>query len=405
MGPPANQKRGSKAPANRQATVEPEEGESSRDYDGDHGAGEQSGELITTAGGDQASTPPPLPVLPGFSEQQVHSMIGCFQNMLHTTLQQYLPRNPTSTTPLSTIPLPTIESPEPSHTFGAVHHTNSRQLRAEEVGYFDPEYQQEQGTTNGPIVNAGKHVFYKDVYVFTDRLKDLAVQYGETNIKAVMTACFRGSVLMWYSMELTDLERTLLRDANLDLWYTTLINRFKTRTAVALSQLVGQMYGLADIRHTSPRAFIQQMLHLAKSAEMTSVYNQLCLIWNQFDVNLRRDIPEPRPSTTIGQFFNQVDSKTSIWLELSQRQSQRQQQRQWHREPTLQGSTLDRQASGQRNGAPQQHSGPYKGNNNRLAPRIPMNDSKSHAYLADVTPDGYGVYEEEDEANQEHHNS
>ena len=64
------------------------------------------------------------------------------------------------------------------------------------MGYFDFEYQQEQGTTNGPIVNAGKHVFYKNIYVFTDRLKDLAVQYGEINIKAVMTICFRGFVLM-----------------------------------------------------------------------------------------------------------------------------------------------------------------------------------------------------------------
>ena len=126
MGPPANQKRGSKAPANRQATIEPEEEESSRDYNGDHGAGEQSGELIITADGDQASTPSPLLVLLGFSEQQVHSMIDCFQNMLYTTLQQYLPRNPTSITPLSTLSLPTIESPEPSHTFGAMHYTNSR---------------------------------------------------------------------------------------------------------------------------------------------------------------------------------------------------------------------------------------------------------------------------------------
>lgn len=101
------------------------------------------------------------------------------------------------------------------------------------------------------------------------------------------------------------------------------------------------MYGLKDIRHISPCAFIQQMLHLAKSAEMTSVYNQLYLIWNQFDVNLRRDIPESRSSTTIGQFLNQVDSKTSIWLEMSQRQ----QQRQWQNGPPLQNPTQSRNAN------------------------------------------------------------
>ncbi|KAM0805252.1 hypothetical protein BDR22DRAFT_884789 [Usnea florida] len=151
------------------------------------------------------------------------------------------------------------------------------QLRAEEVGYFDREYQQERGSSesNGPVVNAGKHVFYKDVYIFTNPLKDLAVQRGEADIKAVIASCLRASALMWYSMELTELERDELRDTNLDHWYTTLIKRFKTRTAVALSQLVGQTYTLIDIRHATPRAFIQHMLHVAKSAEIHSTHNQL----------------------------------------------------------------------------------------------------------------------------------
>lgn len=126
---------------------------------------------------------------------------------------------------------------------------------------------------------------------------------------------------------------------------------------------------------------------------MTSVYNQLYLIWNQFDVNLRRDIPESRSSTTIGQFLNQVDSKTSIWLEMSQRQ----QQRQWQNGPPLQNPTQSRNANEQR-GTPSQQQSSYKGANNRFATRIPTNDGK-HAYLADVTPDGYGVYEEDDQAN------
>ncbi|KAM0801511.1 hypothetical protein BDR22DRAFT_888412 [Usnea florida] len=237
----------------------------------------------------------------------------------------------------------------PVHSFPA---PPSPQLRAEEVGYFDPEYQQEHGSLNGPVVNAGEYVFYKDVYIFTDRLKDLAVQRGEADIKAVIALCLRGSALMWYYLELTELERGLLRDANLDHWYTTLIKRFKTRTAVALSQLVGQTYTLNDILYASPRAFIQHMLHLAKSAEMHSTHNQLTLIWNQFAVNLRRDLPEPTPSTTVGQFMDQVDSKTAIWLEMAQKQQRQrsqpaapncngndqrsQRQQQWPRNPAQQ---------------------------------------------------------------------
>ncbi len=204
---------------------------------------------------------------------------------------------------------------------------------------------------NSPVVNAGKHFFYKDVYCFTDHPKKLAVQRRD-GVKKVITSCFRGSALMCYSMELTELERDLLRDANLvKLWYTTLINRFKTRTSVALSQMAGQTYGLADIRHTSPRAFVQQMLHLAKSAQMDSVYNQLAIIWNQFIVSLRQHIPKPQPRTTIGRFLEKVDSKTAIWLELSQRS----QHRPWQSGPTLQDPPQSRNTSGQRGTPPQQH--------------------------------------------------
>ncbi|KAM0800587.1 hypothetical protein BDR22DRAFT_908148 [Usnea florida] len=70
------------------------------------------------------------------------------------------------------------------------------QLRAEELGYFDPESQQEYGSSNGPFVNTGKHIFFKDIYIFTNRLKESAVPKGEAGIKAIITSCLRGSALM-----------------------------------------------------------------------------------------------------------------------------------------------------------------------------------------------------------------
>lgn len=103
----------------------------------------------------------------------------------------------------------------------------SPKLRAEEVGYFDPEYKQEQGS-NGPVVNVGKHVFYKDVFISTNRLKDLAVQRGEADTKAVITSCFHGAALVWYPMELTELERDLLRDANMNHFIAVLDNMVST---------------------------------------------------------------------------------------------------------------------------------------------------------------------------------
>ena len=72
-------------------------------------------------------------------------------------------------------------------------------IRAEDIGYFDPDYQNEKehGATKGPDVNAGKHVHYRDVYVFVDCLKDLAHQQDGLKIRNVVTECLHGSALMW----------------------------------------------------------------------------------------------------------------------------------------------------------------------------------------------------------------
>ena len=89
---------------------------------------------------------------------------------------------------------------------------------------------------------------------------------------------------------------------------------------MALSQLVHHSYGMQDLRkNRHPRAFIQEMLHLAKAANLTLLDNQLVIIWNQLHVSLRRDIPEPTKHTSLSQFLEQIDSKTSIWYEVAHR--------------------------------------------------------------------------------------
>ena len=133
---------------------------------------------------------------------------------------------------------------------------------------------------------------------------------------------------------------------------------------------------MQDLRNnTNPRAFVTEMLYLAKSAELTSTYNQLVMIWNRLHVSLRRDIPEPTKNTSLGQFLDQFDSKTAIWYELANRPALQQPRPPGH----------------------QQSMRPFKARFVHPPPeRLPTNDGKSHAYLVDIDLDGYGIYEEEE---------
>lgn len=52
----------------------------------------------------------------------------------------------------------------------ALHSTpgiiNKSMVRVEDIGFFDPNYDE----TSELVVNAGKHVFFQDVYAFVDNL-------------------------------------------------------------------------------------------------------------------------------------------------------------------------------------------------------------------------------------------
>ena len=43
-------------------------------------------------------------------------------------------------------------------------------MKLEEVEFFDLEYEDIRS-----IINADKYIFYKDIYVFVDRLKNIAI--------------------------------------------------------------------------------------------------------------------------------------------------------------------------------------------------------------------------------------
>ena len=67
-------------------------------------------------------------------------------------------------------------------------------LKIEKMNFFDFE-QQEKNKPFTIIVHASKHVFYKDVYVFVERLQNMIKQHDEKIIESFVTACLRDEIL------------------------------------------------------------------------------------------------------------------------------------------------------------------------------------------------------------------
>ena len=69
-------------------------------------------------------------------------------------------------------------------------------LLIEQMNYFDFDYKKEKQTTMSSsfiesIINANKHVYYKNVYVFVNRFKNLKSQHEHQLMKNVIKSCFR----------------------------------------------------------------------------------------------------------------------------------------------------------------------------------------------------------------------
>ena len=124
------------------------------------------------------------------------------------------------------------------------------------------------------IINIDKHVCYRDVYVFTNRLKDMTIIKNDSKLRIVISQCLRESTLTWHSIEFSTLKKEMLRKTSFVNWYNALIRRFKERTSVALINMQTIKYIMKNARlHKNSRIFAQNLFRSVKTANLISTHN------------------------------------------------------------------------------------------------------------------------------------
>ena len=90
------------------------------------------------------------------------------------------------------------------------------------------------------------------------------------------------------------------------------------------------------------------MLHFARAANIDSVHNQLILINQRINTNLRRDLPRIKPGITLSQYFDTIHDAIPICEEMAYKH-----QRYGQQQPQF--STQHSAQQQPRQMAPQQH--------------------------------------------------
>ena len=116
-------------------------------------------------------------------------------------------------------------------------------MKLEEIRYFDPSADGE-----GDVMTSGKTIVYKNVYDFNNRVKDIIKQYSRKEIRVVILTTLRDDTLKWYSNELTETEKTLLRTSTIGDFLDGLVKRFKIQTPMTTAKLRNAGYGYTEIQ-------------------------------------------------------------------------------------------------------------------------------------------------------------
>ena len=160
------------------------------------------------------------------------------------------------------------------------YNNNADEWRVKNVNFFDFDYDDDiVDNVDKFIKYFNKHIYYVDVYVFVDRLKNLISLRDENKLRTVLSQCLRDYVQEWHSLTLFELKKNLLRIASLITWYQILIKSFKKRATQTLQSLQKKRYIMSNVKQQrNSRMYAQNIFRHVKVVEFEFIFNQLIFV-------------------------------------------------------------------------------------------------------------------------------
>ena len=187
---------------------------------------------------------------------------------------------------------------------------------ASELGFFFPDYDDKPITADGTsaMEHSNKETFFRDVHLFLEHANDYARLKGAELVRNNLWTCFKGTALTWWVSEASPETKRLVKfGSNLDEWSAALIKRFKQPTNVALDNVLREKYTFKDaVNKREPREYANKILRSAKDAELSDVKNQLDIIYNGIDPELRL-LRLTRPKGSLDDFMSDLDEIKYDW--------------------------------------------------------------------------------------------
>ena len=186
---------------------------------------------------------------------------------------------------------------------------------ASDIGFFDPHFNGRSVDTAEAMEHSGKDTYYRDVFVFLDRIKDYAETRSPELVRQNLLSCLRGTALAWYTIELTAEAKTELRTGpGIENWTARLQAWFRQQANRAMAIVACERYTLDDARRRrEPRKYASTILHAAQAALLGDTFQHLNIIYNGLYFEFQRDLVLPATTTKLESFLQEMDDHKDHW--------------------------------------------------------------------------------------------
>jgi hypothetical protein len=152
--------------------------------------------------------------------------------------------------------------------------------------------------------HADKDIFFKDIHLFINRVKNITVIKSAKIVKSNLYTCLRDIAMIWYTVELFEEVKELVKTKNnLDVWKRYLIKRFRNKSNVTM---------IIIIRRRKSREYAEVIMRIARSIEFESKTHQIIMIYNDLDLKFQRNIFMSILITQIQNFLQHLNDKNNI---------------------------------------------------------------------------------------------
>ncbi len=161
-----------------------------------------------------------------------------------------------------------------------------------DLRFFDSTYDEKILTTIESMQHAKKNIFFKNIHLFIDRVKNFAMIKDYDTMKNNLYTCLRDMTMTWYTIEFFEKIKKLIKTKNnLNVWERYLIKRFRKRSTMTMITITRERYILENARQCrESREYADIIIQTTKSTKLRFETHLMMLIYNDLNVELQKNI-------------------------------------------------------------------------------------------------------------------